>query len=57
MELLGQSIDNKTIAQRLNLAIKTVEKHIIQIYNKLGLTSRAEAAQWWDKNGEDVHGK
>jgi hypothetical protein len=36
-------LDDSEIAQRLHIAVKTVETHLTSIYGKLGVQSRAEA--------------
>ena len=53
LQLLTEGGDNKMIAASLGIAISTVEKHLANIYNKLGLTSRAEATHWWIEKGMD----
>lgn len=42
--LLAQGLDNAAIAQRLVLTKRTVQNHVSNIYGKLGVTSRTEAA-------------
>lgn len=42
--LLAQGLSNKEIAQRLYLSVRTVEGHLANIYDKLGVHSRTEAA-------------
>jgi len=37
-----QNMNNKQIAKRLNIAIRTVENHISHIYYKTGVASREE---------------
>jgi DNA-binding NarL/FixJ family response regulator len=41
------------IAADLRIAPKTVEKHLARIYEKLGVTSRTEAALWGLEHGRD----
>ncbi len=42
--LLAQGLDNAAIAQRLVVTVRTVQNHVSTIYDKLGVTSRTEAA-------------
>ena len=44
LELLSQGFSNKEIAQRLNVSFDTVRWHLKQIYGKLHVRSRTEAA-------------
>jgi two-component system, NarL family, response regulator LiaR len=53
LQLLGESANNQAIAQKLSLAPKTIEKHLIHLYEKLGVSNRMEAALWWERNGRD----
>jgi len=39
---IKQNMNNRQIAKRLNIAIRTVENHISHIYNKTGAASREE---------------
>lgn len=43
--------NNGEIAQKLGISRKTVEKHIGNMYAKLGINSRAEAATWAVREG------
>lgn len=45
-QLLLQGLPNKQIALRLQITEKTVEKHLTNIYGKLGIGSRVEAVLW-----------
>lgn len=53
LKLLTNGVDNKGIAASLNVSINTVEKHLKNIYKKLGVTSRSEAILWWVEKGTD----
>jgi DNA-binding NarL/FixJ family response regulator len=44
LRLLAQGLDNAAIAQRLVVAKRTVQNHVSNIYGKLGVASRTEAA-------------
>lgn len=48
---LAQGYTNKDIAQSLFLSVRTVEAHLHNIYGKLGVTTRTEAALWSANNG------
>jgi DNA-binding NarL/FixJ family response regulator len=61
--LLAQGLDNAAIAQRLTVTKRTVQNHVSNIYGKLDLTSRTEAALYAIRQGlvqvppaEDEHG-
>jgi NarL family two-component system response regulator LiaR len=44
LRLLAQGLDNAAIAQRLVVTKRTVQNHVSNIYGKLGVASRTEAA-------------
>jgi pimeloyl-ACP methyl ester carboxylesterase/DNA-binding CsgD family transcriptional regulator len=44
LKLLAEGLPNKVIAQRLDIAIATVERHVASIYRKVGARGRADAA-------------
>jgi DNA-binding NarL/FixJ family response regulator len=46
LSFLAQGYTNKDIAQSLFLSVRTVEAHLRNIYGKLGVASRTEAALW-----------
>ena len=47
LQLLTEGADNKGLAKSLGITVNTVEKHLANIYKKLGVTSRSEAIHWW----------
>lgn len=44
--LLRQDLSNEQIADRLGISPNTVKYHLSEIYSKLGVGDRAEAARW-----------
>ncbi|MBI4762675.1 MAG: response regulator [Chloroflexota bacterium] len=46
LRLLAEGLNNRDIASRLGITIKTLDKHFEKIYQKLEVTSRTEAALW-----------
>lgn len=47
---LAKGSSNKNIAQDLGVSIKTIEFHLSNIFSKLGVRSRYEAASWLQSN-------
>jgi DNA-binding NarL/FixJ family response regulator len=41
--LIAEGRANKEIAAQLHLSTKTISRHVTNIYNKIGVTSRAAA--------------
>jgi DNA-binding NarL/FixJ family response regulator len=46
LTLIASGKSNKEISQELNVTLRTVEFHVSNILNKLGVASRVEAAIW-----------
>lgn len=53
LRLLAMGASNKFISKDLGVTSKTIEKHLERIYQKLGVTSRAEAALWGNEHRRD----
>lgn len=56
LNLLGQGLTNKDIAQTLMISVRTVEAHLRSIYDKLDVRSRTEAALWAVRHGYGQRG-
>ena len=51
LQMLTEGAKNKAISEVLGITVNTVEKHLENIYRKLGVKSRSEAIHWWiEKN-------
>jgi DNA-binding NarL/FixJ family response regulator len=46
LRLLVEGLDNQAIAEGLCVATRTVEQHVTNVLDKLGVASRLEAAVW-----------
>jgi len=46
--LIADDLSNKQIAARLFLSERTVEAHVTNILNRLGLNSRVQISRWID---------
>ena len=49
--LLAHGLTNRQIATELNISAGTVERHIANIFNKLGYHSRSQVAAWVVEQG------
>jgi NarL family two-component system response regulator LiaR len=46
VELVGRGLSNKEIARQLWVGEPTVKFHLVNVYRKLGVANRTEAASW-----------
>ncbi|MBL8093572.1 MAG: response regulator transcription factor [Anaerolineales bacterium] len=51
---LAQGQTNKDIAQALLVSVRTVEAHVRNLFSKLGVRSRTEAALWAVRHGRET---
>ncbi|MDI6868669.1 MAG: helix-turn-helix transcriptional regulator [Coprothermobacterota bacterium] len=57
LDQLLQGKSNREIAVSLNISEKTVEKHLTSVYQKLGVSGRAEAITFYYRNLLQAGGK
>jgi len=46
LRLLAKGLDNRALAQTLNLSVKTVENHLTRLYRQINVQSRLECASY-----------
>ncbi|HET8752017.1 MAG TPA: response regulator transcription factor [Gaiellaceae bacterium] len=51
LELVAEGLPNKQIALRLSISEKTVKAHLTNIFERLGVTDRYQAALWAKRHG------
>lgn len=51
LKLVAQGSNNRAIADKLSLSVRTVENHLVSIYSKLGLTERTELVLYAMRKG------
>jgi DNA-binding CsgD family transcriptional regulator/tetratricopeptide (TPR) repeat protein len=50
-ELLARGLSSREASQQLGIGVRTVETHVANVYEKLGLRSRLELADWLRAEG------
>jgi DNA-binding NarL/FixJ family response regulator len=53
LDMVGNGLPNKTIARRLGISERTVKAHLTNIYQRLGVTDRTQAALWAQRQRRD----
>ena len=58
LELVTQGMANKQIARRLGISERTVKAHLTNVFQRIGVTDRTQAALWARDNlrGDGLHG-
>jgi DNA-binding NarL/FixJ family response regulator len=51
LRLIGQGLDNATIADSLSLSPNTIKTHVRHIFDKLHVSDRTQAALWAVRHG------
>ena len=51
LRLLAAGMPNKVIASRLGIAEKTVKAHLTNVYQRIGVSDRTQAALWAQRRG------
>jgi DNA-binding NarL/FixJ family response regulator len=49
--LVAQGLANKQIARRLGISEKTVKAHLTNVFQRIGVADRTQAALWAERNG------
>ena len=53
LRLVGQGLANKQIAWRLGISEKTVKAHLTNVFQRIGVADRTQAALWVQRNPID----
>jgi DNA-binding NarL/FixJ family response regulator len=51
LALLADGLPNKVIARRLDISEKTVKAHLTNIFHRIGVSDRTQAALWAQRHG------
>ena len=52
LRMVGDGLPNKTIARRLGISERTVKAHLTNVYQRLGVTDRTQAALWAQRHAQ-----
>jgi pimeloyl-ACP methyl ester carboxylesterase/DNA-binding CsgD family transcriptional regulator len=55
LALAAEGRSNAEIAERLVISVRTVERHLLNAYIKLGVRGRAQAISWWLRHEPRKH--
>ncbi|QRP49151.1 response regulator transcription factor [Amycolatopsis sp. FDAARGOS 1241] len=55
LRMVGDGLPNKSIARRLGISERTVKAHLTNVYQRLGVTDRTQAALWAQRHGDQFH--
>lgn len=53
LDMVGAGLPNKTIARRLGISERTVKAHLTNVFQRLGVTDRTQAALWAQRQRRD----
>jgi len=53
LQLVARGLPNKRIARELQISEKTVKAHLTQVFQRIGVTDRTQAALWAKQRGLD----
>ena len=51
LTLVVEGLANKQIARRLGISEKTVKGHLTNLFQRIGVADRTQAALWAERNG------
>jgi DNA-binding NarL/FixJ family response regulator len=52
LRLVAQGLPNKRIARELEISEKTVKAHLTNVFQRIGVTDRTQAALWYRERAE-----
>ena len=52
LRMISDGLPNKSIARRMGISERTVKAHLTNIYQRLGVTDRTQAALWAQRNAQ-----
>ena len=57
LRMVGAGLANKSIARRLGISERTVKAHLTNIFQRLGVTDRTQAALWAQRRQSEAPGQ